>query len=317
MGGSMLLLGLFMTGGVLLVMALCLYVITDYRRLRRRVLERFSGTPAAAAPAAAPGRPAPLRISDPVASHGTAGGALPGMRLWHDHRRLIVIGALSLCGVILPLGIGLLQIGVWWSLLACALALGAAAALLPRWHARKLQGEIEASVPDALDIAVRSLRIGIPISVVIRTLAEDTPGLLGSEFAFTADQINFGKDTIQALEELAQRCDNQTLRFLAAAVAIQSETGGNLASLVEKLSTLARSRIQLRRKIDSITAEAKWSGLFLSGFPVVAAGGIWLLAPDYFAPMKDHNLTVPVLSAVVLLLVLNILFMRRIVRFDT
>lgn len=317
MGGSMLLLGLFMTGGVMLVMAVCLYVITDYRRLRQRVLERFSGSHAVTTPAPAPRRPAPLRINDPAAPRGAAGSTLPGRKLWRDHRRLILIGALTLCSVILPVGIGLLQIGFWWSLLACIVALAAGAALLPRWHARKLQAEIEASVPDALDIAVRSLRIGIPISVVIRTLAEDTPGLLGAEFAFTADQINFGKDTIQALEELAQRCDNQTLRFLAAAVAIQNETGGNLASLVEKLAALARARIRLRRKIDSITAEAKWSGMFLSGFPIVASGGIWLLAPDYFAPMKGHHLTPSILTAVVLLLVLNLIFMRRIVRFDT
>lgn len=324
MAGSPLLLGLFMTGGALVTMGACLYVITDYRRLRRRILERLAGSrtgpdPEAGRPASlrpASLRPASLRIDTHGGARPAGLGPLAGTRLWRSHRRMIVLGGAGLCAAIFALGMGGLHLGAGWCVLGCAGALGAGAAMLPRWHARKLRAEIEAGVPDALDTAVRSLRIGIPISVVIRTLAEDTPGLLGAEFAFTADQINFGKDTIQALEELAGRCDNQTLRFLAAAVAIQSETGGNLAGLVEKLSMLARARIRLRRKIDSITAEAKWSGMFLSAFPLLAGGALWLMTPDYFAPMKGNALTLPVLGVVAALLLFNMIFMRRIVRFD-
>lgn len=310
-------LGVFLLGGVMIVMGGCLYVITDYRRLRRHVLDRFARR--ASTQPSAEVRPQPLRLGD---VSGAQAKARPGLgltalhRVWQDHPRLIVIGGLGLTIGILTLGIGFLGIGPWWSLLACVAVLCVAGAMLPRWHRAKVKAQIEAALPDALDIAVRSLRIGIPISMVIRALADDTPGVLSAEFAFTANQIEFGKDTVSALNELADRCDSQTLRFLAAAVAIQSETGGNLAGLVEKLSALARARIRLRRKIDSITAEAKWSGIFLSIFPILASLAMWMIAPDYFLPIKEHGLVMPVLAAAGVMLALNILFMRRIVRFE-
>ena len=117
-------------------------------------------------------------------------------------------------------------------------------------------------------------------------------------------------DVTESLERLAARIDIQDLRFLAVAVMIQSQSGGNLAEILEGLANVVRSRFKLFRKIRAITAEARWSGWFLSVFPVLALIIVQLVRPNYYDGVIDHPLFVPATIAVVVMLVINVIFMR-------
>jgi len=179
--------------------------------------------------------------------------------------------------------------------------------------AKKRLGMIEEQLPDAVELMVRSLRVGHPFSSAIGIVAKEVPDPLGSEFGVIADEAAYGRDVGDALKALAERMDMQDLRFLAVAVTIQQQSGGNLAEILHGLSQVIRARFKLFRRVKAITAEAKWSGMFLSGFPLVALLGINVLQPDYYDDVRDTALFIPAAIAVGVFLTVNVIFMRMMV----
>lgn len=188
--------------------------------------------------------------------------------------------------------------------------------LVIRFRRAKRDAALAEKVPEALDMMVRSLRVGLPISRTIIMVGDETPGPLGEEFREAAYQISYGKDVVTALKELAERTRNQNLGFLATIAAIQQASGGNLAEVLERLAAIARGRQAMQRKIASATAEAQWSGRFLSAFPIIASGGMLLLNPGFFDEVSQTDYFPKLLVVVGMLLVANILFMRKMLKID-
>ena len=125
-----------------------------------------------------------------------------------------------------------------------------------------------------------------------------------------SDEAAYGRDMGEALKAMAERIGTQDLRFLAVAVSIQSQSGGNLAEILDGLSKVIRSRFKLFRRVKAITAEAKWSGKFLSGFPIAALIMVNLLKPDYYDKVKETSYWVPACLFVAVMLTVNIFVMR-------
>ena len=146
--------------------------------------------------------------------------------------------------------------------------------------ANKRLGMIEEQLADAVELMVRSLRVGHPFSSAISIVANEVPDPLASEFGVIADESAYGRDVGEALKDMAERLDMQDLRFLAVAVTIQQQSGGNLAEILAGLSKVIRARFRLFRRVKAITAEAKWSGKFLSAFPIVASDRDQRLRPE-------------------------------------
>ncbi len=176
--------------------------------------------------------------------------------------------------------------------------------------AKKRMSLVEEQLPDAVELMVRSLRVGHPFSSAIQIVAKEVPDPLGSEFGLIADESSYGRDVTESLKDLAERMDMQDLRFLAVAVTIQAQSGGNLAEILDGLSKVIRARFRLFRRVRAITAEAKWSGMFLSAFPLVVLLVIQILKPDYFDTVKDTAAFVPAALIVFVLLGVNVLFMK-------
>ncbi|MEI4472534.1 type II secretion system F family protein [Frigidibacter sp. MR17.24] len=169
---------------------------------------------------------------------------------------------------------------------------------------------IEEQLPDAIELMVRSLRVGHPFSAAVQIVAREVADPLGTEFGMIADEAAYGRDVTESLKSLAERTDMQDLRFLAVAVTIQQQSGGNLAEILDGLAKVVRARFRLFRRVKAITAEAKWSGTFLSAFPLVALVGIQVMKPDYYDGVKDNAAFVPVAIGVFGFLALNVLFMK-------
>ena len=180
-----------------------------------------------------------------------------------------------------------------------------------RGRAKKRLEAFEEQLPDAVELMVRALRIGHPFSSAVSIVASEMPDPIGSEFGIIADEATYGMDVNESLERLAERVAVQDLRFLA--VAIQTQSGGNLADILNGLAVVVRSRFKLFRKVKAITAEARWSGWFLSAFPVLALIVVQLVRPDYYDGVVDHPLFVPAAIAVGIMLAINVVFMRMMV----
>lgn len=203
------------------------------------------------------------------------------------------------------------------------LSLGAGAGLagmgvvvVLRMRRARREAAIAERVPEALEMMVRSLRVGLPVARAIIGAGDEIAGPLGEEFRETAYQVSYGKDIVTALRDLAQRTHNRDLGFLATVVAIQQASGGNLAEVLERLAAITRGRQQMRRKIAAATAEAQWSGRFLSAFPILASGAMLVVSPGFFDEIIDKPFFPRILAVVGVLLVMNILFMRRMLRVE-
>jgi tight adherence protein B len=169
---------------------------------------------------------------------------------------------------------------------------------------------LEEQLPDAIELMVRSLRVGHPFSSAIGIVAKEIADPLGSEFGIIADEAAYGRDVAESLKAFAERMDSQDLRFLAVAVTIQQTSGGNLAEILEGLSKVIRARFKLFRRVKAITAEAKWSGMFLSGFPIGALVMINVIQPNYYDEVRETSAFIPAALVVCAFLVINVIFMK-------
>ncbi|KAA9010316.1 type II secretion system F family protein [Histidinibacterium aquaticum] len=179
--------------------------------------------------------------------------------------------------------------------------------------ANKRMSLIEEQLPDAVELMVRSLRVGHPFSSAINIVAKEVADPLGTEMGVIADESAYGRDVGESLKAMAERMDMQDLRFLAVAVTIQQTSGGNLAEILDGLAKVIRARFRLFRRVKAITAEAKWSGMFLSGFPLICLVMINSAQPDYYNEVMETPYFIPACLVVAGFLVANIIVMRRLV----
>lgn len=179
--------------------------------------------------------------------------------------------------------------------------------------AKKRLAMIEEQLPDAVELMVRSLRVGHPFSSALTIVSKELPDPFASEIGVISDEAAYGRDVGEALKAMAERLDMQDLRFLAVAVTIQQVSGGNLAEILDGLAKVIRSRFKLFRRVKAITAEAKWSGMFLSVFPLMALIGINVLQPTYYDDVKTTAYFIPAALVVAAFLTVNVFVMRALV----
>ena len=175
------------------------------------------------------------------------------------------------------LGLGVLSI----------LAGAAAGFLVPYQHCRKRvkarNRKFIDQFPDALDMIVRSVRSGFPLSVALQMLAENTQDPVRAEFRQVVDEIALGRSLPQALSRMAARMNEPDIRFFVVVLSVQQETGGNLAEIIGNLSSVIRKRKQLRHKIHAMTAEGRATAWVLSLLPVVVFIALYFVQPTYLS----------------------------------
>jgi len=179
--------------------------------------------------------------------------------------------------------------------------------------AKKRIAMIEEQLPDAVELMVRSLRVGHPFSSAIAIVAREIPDPLGSEMGVISDEAAYGRDMGETLKHMAERLEMQDMRFLAVAVTIQQTAGGNLAEILHGLAQVIRARFKLFRRVKAITAEAKWSGMFLSVFPLGALVAINLIQPNYYDEVKETAVFIPACLVVAGFLIANVFVMKHLV----
>jgi tight adherence protein B len=150
-------------------------------------------------------------------------------------------------------------------------------------------------LPDSLDIIVRGLRIGHPFSKAVELVAHEMPDPIGSEFGMTADEMTFGQDVTTAVDNLYRRVGQEDLLFLVIAISVQTQTGGNLAEVLSRLSRLMRERVKLRLKVKALSAEGRMSAWFLTAMPFILFGAVQLLSPKYFEELRGSAALAPAL----------------------
>jgi tight adherence protein B len=181
-------------------------------------------------------------------------------------------------------------------------------------RARRLS-KFNAQFPDAIDMIVRSLRAGHPVSVAINLVAREMPDPIGSEFGTVSDEITYGADLETAMRNLYCRIGSEDLPLFVTAVGIQSSTGGNLGEILDNLSAVIRERFKMRRKVRALASEGRASAMILSALPIGLFIVVQVVAPDFYAAVWHESLTKILLGFAVAWMLTGNLIMFKMVKF--
>jgi len=145
----------------------------------------------------------------------------------------------------------------------------------------KRLNQFTALFPDAIDLIVRGLRSGLPVTESIATVGREVEDPVGVEFRRIADGIRLGKTLEESLWSIVKRVDTADFKFFVISLSVQKETGGNLAETLDNLGDILRRRHQMKLKIKALSAEGRASAYILGALPFVMFGLINLINPDY------------------------------------
>ncbi len=135
--------------------------------------------------------------------------------------------------------------------------------------------------PDAIELLVRGLKSGLPVSETLGVIAKEVPGPVGEEFKIVTEKIKIGKTMEDALQEAADRMGTPEFQFFTITLAIQRETGGNLAETLANLADVLRGRAKMKLKIKAMSSESKASAYIIGALPFMVFGMIYYVNPSY------------------------------------
>jgi tight adherence protein B len=160
------------------------------------------------------------------------------------------------------------------------------------WARRKATKRMRAfdeQLPDSLSLITRSMRSGHSLVAGFQLVGEELADPVGTEFGIVAEEIRLGLEVREGLTNLMGRVDNADLPYLTTAVVIQRQTGGNLAELLDRLSTLLRERGQFAGRVRAMTAQGRGAATFLAAWMPFIIVVIWVMAPDYIMPLVENT----------------------------
>ena len=167
---------------------------------------------------------------------------------------------------------------------------------------------------DALHLMASSLRAGHSVLRALDAVSRDTQEPTSVEFSRVVNETRVGRDVNRALEEVAERTGSRDFAWVVQAIAIHREVGGNLAEVLDRVSTTIRERNALRRHARSLSAEGRMSGVVLMLMPVGVFGFLSLVSPTYFDSVTGTSAGVVMLVVAATLMLLGGLWLRALVK---
>ncbi len=165
--------------------------------------------------------------------------------------------------------------------------------MVVNFHIKRRTGQFNTKFPDAIDLLVRGLRSGLPVTETLGVVAQEVPGPVGIEFKGVVERIKIGRTMEESLQETADRLAIAEFNFFCITLAIQRETGGNLAETLSNLGDVLRKRSQMKLKIRAMSSESKASAYIVGALPFIVFGMIWWINPKYIGTFfTDERLMV-------------------------
>ena len=180
---------------------------------------------------------------------------------------------------------------------------------------RKRRAAFAALLPDVLQLLTSSLRSGYGMTQALDAVAEEVDEPARSEFQRVIMETRLGRDLTEAIGTLADRMQSTDLAWVASAIDIHQETGGNLAEILDTVGATIRERQRMVRQVATLTAEGRISAYILTGLPFVMAGILHITNPDYFDELT-HGAGRSAVAVAAGLMVVGWVWMRRLVNIE-
>jgi tight adherence protein B len=214
---------------------------------------------------------------------------------------------ISMSGVPLSAGVVLLSVA-----LAACIAVGLPI-IIVNIFAQRRRKKMEQQFPVAIDIFVRALRSGHPVAGAINLLTNEMEDPIGSEFGIVSDEIAYGADLTDALESMANRWDMEDIRMFVVSLAVQAETGGNLAEILDNLSTVIRARASLFMKVRALSSEGRMTGWILTALPIITFVSMFLINPGFYTDVARDSIFLIGFPSLMILYFIGVFWIRKLV----
>ena len=166
--------------------------------------------------------------------------------------------------------------------------------------------------PEAIDLIIRGLRSGLPVPESIRIVGQEIGGPVGTEF----DRVRFGETLEDALWDAAGRINQPDFKFFVVSLAVQRETGGNLAETLENLSEILRKRRQMKLKIKAMSSEARASAMILGSLPFLMFAIMFAINSGYVMTLFSDPRGLAMVGFAFACLAVGVGVMWKMVRFE-
>ena len=303
------------------------FVVAEYTGPRARLRTRLAGLAASAAqPSVLRGRPDRARqIKAKLKETGHDGGARADKRtalrlrldragLTWSTRLFFIVSGLSgatSTGLYLLLGHPILFAPVVFFVMAVG---------LPRWMlgrmATRRQKQFTKLFADAIDVIVRGIRSGLPVSECLGIIARETPEPVSSEFRLLVEGQQVGMTLKQALERAARRMPTADMKFFAVVLNLQQHTGGNLAETLNGLSNVLRGRKKMADKIRAMSSEARLTATIIGALPFLVSLIIYAINPAYIMLLWTEPLGNVILYGGLLWMATGLFIMKQMINFE-
>ena len=191
---------------------------------------------------------------------------------------------------------------------------------VPRWFVARLTKRRQTKFIDefanAIDVIVRGVKSGLPLPECLAIIARESPQPIAEEFTDLVEQQRVGVPLGEAFERMMTRMPLPEVRFFAIVIAIQAQTGGNLAEALSNLSQVLRDRFRLQMKVRTFSAEAKASAMIIAALPIGVMSLLYFAAPDYISLLWAEKIGQILLMGCGTWMLLGVLVMRKMIAFD-
>jgi tight adherence protein B len=181
---------------------------------------------------------------------------------------------------------------------------------------KKRQAKFLGEFANSIDIIVRGIKSGLPLADCLQIIATEAPEPIKGEFNDLVEQQRVGVPLSRAFERMYERIPLQEVNFFAIVIAIQAQTGGNLAEALSNLSQVLRDRFRLQMKVRTFSAEAKASAMIIAALPIGVMLLMFFAAPDYISLLWTEKIGKILLMGCGTWMLLGVLVMRKMIAFD-
>jgi tight adherence protein B len=204
--------------------------------------------------------------------------------------------------------------------LSTALLAGMAGWLIPlvilKSKIRKRVKQFNEQLSDAITLISNSLKAGYSFFQAADIVAKEMTGPIAEEFTLMQKEINLGLTTEKALENLAGRVGSDDMELVVTAVLIQRQVGGNLAEVLDNISSTIRDRIKIKGEVRTVTAQGRMSGLIISLLPPVLGVLIYMINPEHMGILFNNSIGLCIVVFSIFMELIGIYFINKIVRIE-
>ncbi len=223
---------------------------------------------------------------------------------------------LALLVVVAALVVGALAFVIAGPLLAILLTalVPIGAKLFLDFKTKRRQKAFGNQLDDSLQLMASNLRAGHSLQQALHSVAKEAEAPTSDEFFRAINASRVGRDLTSALEETALRMDSQDFVWVTQAISINREVGGNLADVLDGVSSTIRERDQIRRQVKSLSAEGKLSAIVLMALPVGIVLFLSMTNPGYMGRFMDGLVGYSLIGLCLVLLTVGSLWLRKVVQ---